>query len=159
MFLHYNEGVASRYGERVSAVEKPPFRFKRVLLIALLALIVVMIGLVMLINYLPVAPGTFDAVQISATLDPTITTTEVSTFEVTSAMVDTTLHLTLTVEGGAAGWTLTDPAGTVQWEGELAAGQSLDEIRSFAPVVGLWTLALDFGEASGEYAVEWHGIR
>jgi hypothetical protein len=138
-------------------VEKPPFRFKRMLIIALLALIVVMLGLVMLINYLPVAPGTFEQMRANATLDAS-STNERFTYDVTSRMVDTTLQITLVLDGGSASWTFTDPAGEVRWEGQLETGQRLEEARSFAPIAGLWTLVLNFQEASGEYTLDWHGI-
>ncbi|MDX5297379.1 MAG: YpmS family protein, partial [Gammaproteobacteria bacterium] len=116
--------------------EKPAIRWKR-LFVLLLALIVVMVGLIMLINYLPVSPGTFDQSQASNTFDD-MTNVERFVYEVDSRMVQITLQLDVTLARGAAAWTFTDPNGLVRWEGQLEPGQEISETRSFAPVAGQW---------------------
>lgn len=136
--------------------QRQGIRYRRVL-IPLVALIVVLLALVMLINYLPTAPGTYGQSRASGTLNDT-TTVEVFTYDVTDRMVRTALQLDVALEAGRVTWTFTDPAGEIVWQGALAEVESINETRQFDPVVGQWRLELDVQGAVGEYAVLWRGI-
>lgn len=132
------------------------FRYQR-LLFAVIALVVVLVALVMLINYLPTAPGTFGQSRATGRLDET-TNVEVFTYDVTDRIVRTALQIDVTLEAGTATWTFTDPNGVVVWDGTLNASQGINETRQFDPVVGQWRMELDLQSAVGDYTVLWRGI-
>ncbi len=65
------------------------------------------------------------------------------------------LSLTLHATEGAFTYTLTDPQGTVAWQGRVGAGESLTETRVFKTVVGKWVLTLGMENATGNYEMTW----
>jgi hypothetical protein len=66
-----------------------------------------------------------------------------------------TLSLMLRASEGSFVYTLTDPRGTVTWQGRVSAGQSCNETRPFTPVPGKWVLTLEMENATGSYDVAW----
>jgi hypothetical protein len=65
------------------------------------------------------------------------------------------LSIEMRVESGAMAWVLFSPDEAIMWEGELSAGDSIDETQSFNPIPGTWRLEIVKDDAIGGYDVEW----
>lgn len=93
--------------------------------------------------------------NVSRTLD---NSTDVETFTLDvkplADSVDLQMHYNLT--GGSVTWTLTDPQGTVQWEGTAMRDEQLS--RHFGTIAGEWMLDITAESADGKYSMEWEAI-
>ncbi|GAB4574936.1 MAG: hypothetical protein Kow0077_23950 [Anaerolineae bacterium] len=136
-------------------MEKRPIRYRRIL-IALLALVIVMAGLITLIRILPMMPGTFDQAQAQNTME-NMTRVETFVYTVEPRHKATSLRILLSLESGAAAWIFTDPEGAVRWEGRLDGPGIVDQMRGFPPITGIWRMQLMLDDATGDYTVTWRG--
>lgn len=59
--------------------------------------------------------------------------------------------LTIQVEKGAVVWRLKTPAGLQLMGGQLMAGESISEKRTFSGVAGRWMLEMEYFQAKGAY--------
>jgi hypothetical protein len=76
-------------------------------------------------------------------------------YELSKRAKSLSLSLTLHATEGAFVYTLADPQGTPVWEGKVAAGKNLKEIRKFKAMRGKWILTFSMENASGSYDIEW----
>lgn len=63
--------------------------------------------------------------------------------------------LGIQVEEGAVVWRLKTPAGVQVMGGQLLAGDSIAEKRSFGGLPGEWLLEMEYRQAKGAYSMEW----
>lgn len=137
------------------SVEKQGFRYKRVVL-ALLALAVVLLSLIMLINFLPAAPGTFSGQMESRSMEEA-TTSEAVTFTVEGQGSSMLLTVNVALSAGSLSWRVIDPAGEVRAEGAVAAGETIGEPLNLDTVPGEWQVVVEAQAATGEYLIQWQG--
>lgn len=128
-------------------------RYKRVIL-ALLALVVVLLALILLINFLPTAPGTNNWQMESRSLEA-VTSTETFTFTMEGRSSGIALTIDIGLSAGSLTWTLFDPSGAELVQGAAAAGETISEALELQPVSGAWQVVVDTEEATGEYLIQW----
>ena len=78
-----------------------------------------------------------------------------STIDVKPDMTDMTLDADIKLDGGTITLVLTDPEENVLLEKRISGPTHHDEVYSFEPVTGEWTLEMTFEDATGNYRVKW----
>jgi len=67
------------------------------------------------------------------------------------------LQLRLRVGEGKIAWSFADPGGEVQWRGNAAAGDAVEEAKTLPAIIGDWTLVLEAAAATADARVRWAG--
>ncbi len=128
-------------------------RYKRIVM-ALLALVVVLLALILLINFLPTAPGTNNWQMESRSLEA-VTTTETFTFTTEGGSSGIALTIEIGLSAGSLTWTLFNPSGAELIQGTAAAGETISETLGLEPVSGAWQVVVQTEEATGDYLIQW----
>lgn len=61
----------------------------------------------------------------------------------------------IAVESGSVVWRLKTPTGGEVMGGQILAGESVDETRSFEAIPGEWLVEMEYFAAKGEYDLGW----
>lgn len=132
-------------------MKKEGFRYRRIV-IALLALAVVMLGLVILINFVLRSTSAGGDVLENRTLEAT-TITEAFLFVAQATGGEITFQISMTLDAGSAAWTVTDPTGAVRAQGSAAAGEPVSDEQLFEPIPGAWEVIVETEAATGSYTL------